>query len=55
MKYLDLPYDLVAESLNSLEFMARYKYDQYEMYAPGARFLIHLFSLLSQHCFSIVP
>jgi len=39
---------LLDEALEELEFMARYKYDHYEMYAPAGRFLEHLYRWLTQ-------
>lgn len=39
---------LLDEALEELEFMARYKYDHYEMYVPAGRFLEHLYSWLTQ-------
>ena len=34
--------------LDDLEFMAEYKYDHYEMYAPGVRFMDQLIRWLRQ-------
>jgi hypothetical protein len=48
LESLDLRPELVDTHLGALEFMARYKYDHYEMYAPGARFMLHLYYWLKQ-------
>lgn len=40
--------DSIDGLLKDLEFMARYKYDAYETFVPGRRFMEHLFSWLSQ-------
>lgn len=45
---LGLPTEYLENQLGDLEFMARYKYDHYEMFAPGTRFLEHLFVWLKQ-------
>lgn len=44
---LELP-DSALESLSDLEMMAEYKYDGYEMFSPGTRFLEHLYCWLKQ-------
>lgn len=45
---LDLPDELIETVFADLEMMSRYKYDHYEMFAPGTRFLEHLYSWLKQ-------
>jgi hypothetical protein len=45
---LGLPPDSLDGLLSDLEFMARYKYDHYETYVPGKRFLEHLCIWLDQ-------
>lgn len=45
---LGLPADVLETVIKDLEVMARYKYDHYEMFAPGMRFLEHLYSWLKQ-------
>lgn len=45
---LNMPTQLMEEALDELDFMARYKYDNYEMYTPAGRFLEHLYRWLTQ-------
>ncbi|HET9377486.1 MAG TPA: hypothetical protein VFO40_21095 [Chthoniobacterales bacterium] len=45
---LDLSGSETEEILDELDFMARYKYDHYEMYAPAGRFFEHLYRWLAQ-------
>ena len=45
---LRFPPDSIDSLLNDLDFMARYKYDLYETFVPGRRFLEHLFIWLQQ-------
>jgi len=45
---LQFPPESIDALLSDLEFMARYKYDHYETFVPGRRFLEHLFIWLKQ-------
>jgi hypothetical protein len=45
---LEIPAELMAEAIEELDFLARYKYDHYEMYVPAGRFFEHLYRWLKQ-------
>jgi len=45
---LRFPEESIDSLLNDLDFMARYKFDHYENFVPGGRFLEHLFIWLNQ-------
>ncbi len=45
---LQFPEESIDALLNDLDFMARYKFDNYETFVPGRRFLEHLFIWLNQ-------
>jgi len=45
---LDISDEYIQRHVMDLAFMARYKYDDYEMYTPGSRFLVHLYVWLRQ-------
>ncbi len=48
LRTLGLSDDVINSAITDLELMARYKYDHYEMFSPGTRFLERLFSWLRQ-------
>jgi hypothetical protein len=45
---LEMPQEFLQKAIEDLDFMARYKYDHYEMFAPATRFFEHLYLWLKQ-------